>query len=166
MRIFLLMLGLAAVSGQGHAEIFKCVEEGGRVTYSNAQTKGCTRLNVGPINAVPAAKSGSAGNANSSVNRSAGSEGFPRVNTETQRARDDERRRILDQELASEQAALAAARKQLVEQESQVQPEERNVAGKGINAGKVEQRLQPVRDRVALHERNIEALRKEIGNIR
>ena len=45
-------------------------------------------------------------------------------------------------------------------------PDERNVAGRGVNTSKVDQRVQPYRDKVALHERNIEALRKEIGNLR
>lgn len=61
---------------------------------------------------------------------------FPRVDPATQRARDDGRRRILDTELAHEQRALDEARR--------------------LGAG----------DRIALHERNIEALRKEIGNLR
>lgn len=157
MRLFLLLvLGLAA---NAQAEIYKCVEEGGRITYSNAQSKDCTRLNVGPANTVPAPK-GSAGNA-----RSATPSGFPRVDPGTQRARDDERRRILDLELANEQNGLEEARKALAEQEALVLPEER-IAKRGINGDKVEQRVKPFRDKVALHERNIEALRKEIGNLR
>lgn len=158
MRFFLLLaLGVAA---NAQAEIYKCVEEGGRITYSNAQSKDCTRLNVGPPNSVPSAK-GAAGNA-----RTATPSGFPRVDPNTQRARDDERRRILDLELTNEQNGLEEARKALAEQEALVLPEERNVGGRGINGDKVEQRVRPFRDKVALHERNIEALRKEIGNLR
>jgi hypothetical protein len=44
--------------------------------------------------------------------------GFPRVDTGTQKARDSDRRRILDEELASEQKALDAARRDLASQES------------------------------------------------
>jgi Domain of unknown function (DUF4124) len=157
-----LMLLASLVSASASAEIFKCVEEGGRVTYSNVQATGCTRLNVGPTtNQVPKRSGGASPNVRSTL-----SGDFPRVDTGTQRARDDDRRRILDQELANETSALESARKVLSSEESQVMPEERNVAGRGINNAKVEQRLQPVRDRVAMHERNIEALRKEIANLR
>lgn len=155
MRLFLLLA--MGVTVNAHAEIYKCVEDGGRITYSNAQGKDCTRLNVGPANTVPAPKPAA---------RSASPGGFPRVDPSLQRARDDERRRILDQELATEESGLEEARKALAEQEALVLPEERNLGGRGINGVKVAQRVQPFRDKVALHERNIEALRKEIGNLR
>ena len=38
--------------------------------------------------------------------------------------------------------------------------------GGGISGGKVEARLQPYRDKVALHERNIEALKREMAKLR
>lgn len=156
MRLFLLLsLGVMV---NAHAEIYKCVEDGGRITYSNAQGKDCTRLNVGPVNTVPAVKA--------PAGRTASPSGFPRVDPNTQRARDDDRRRILDLELANEENGLGEAKKALAEQEALVLPEERNVGGRGINGEKVAQRVQPFRDKVALHERNIEALRKEIGNLR
>ena len=163
MRV-LLLLAIGAF-GNANAEIYKCLEEGGRITYSNAQSAGCTRLNVGPVNSAPSQKA-AGGSGSSGNSKSATPEGFPRVNSDTQRSRDDDRRRILDQELASEQTGLAAARKAQTEQEGLVLPEERNAGGRGINGAKVEQRLQPFRDKVALHERNIEALRKEIANLR
>jgi hypothetical protein len=156
-----LMLLAALVPTVAGAEIYKCVEENGRVTYSNVQEKNCSRLNVGPTIAPPSRSSASSGNS-----RSATPGSFPRVDSNTQRSRDGERRRILDQELATEENALEAARKVLTEQESLVMPEERNVAGRGNNVAKIDLRLQPHRDRVAMHERNIEALRKEISNLR
>lgn len=154
MRLFFLLL--LGVVGQANAEIFKCVEDGGRVTYSNSQTKNCTRLNVGPPNTIPVPKSAASGAAN----------GFPRVKPDQQRTRDDERRRILDLELANEEKAIEAARNALADQELLVLPEERNAGGRGINGEKVAERIQPFRDKVALHERNIEALRREIANLR
>lgn len=158
MRLISLLLLL--VAGTADAEIYKCVEDGGRITYSNLQSKGCTRLNVGPPASAPATKS------EVPAQRTSGATGFPKVDSGTQRWRDDDRRRILDQELANEQTALQAARKTLEEQEAIIQPDERNIAGRGINSAKLEQRLQPLRDKVSLHERNIEALRKEISNLR
>ena len=70
-----------------------------------------------------------------------------------------DRRRILDQELSSEQRSLEAARRELEEQEST-----RNGADR--SSARAAERVQPYRDKVQLHERNVEALRREISNLR
>ena len=85
--------------------------------------------------------------------------GFPKVDGDTQKARDNDRRKILEQELATEQKSLDQAKKELAEQEAIRTGDERNYQ-------RVLERLQPHKDKVALHERNIEALKKEIGNLR
>jgi hypothetical protein len=85
--------------------------------------------------------------------------GFPKVDGDTQKARDNDRRKILEQELASEQKSLEQAKKELAEQEAIRTGDERNYQ-------RVLDRLQPYKDKVALHERNIEALKKEIGNLK
>ena len=56
-------------------------------------------------------------------------------------------------------------KKDLGEQEAIVLPNER-MQGGAISGGKVQERLQPYKDKVALHQRNIEAIRKEIANLR
>ena len=45
------LLALAALPAQ--AEIFKCTDASGHVTYSNVASKGCARLNLDPISTVP-----------------------------------------------------------------------------------------------------------------
>lgn len=77
--------------------------------------------------------------------------GFPRVQEDTQKARDGDRRHILEQELAGEQRNLEQARKDLSELQA---------------AGSSNDRLAPYRDRVGQHERNIQAIQKELGNLR
>ena len=37
--------------------------------------------------------------------------------------------------------------------------------GGGINGGKIEERVAPYRDKVALHERNVEAIKKELARL-
>ena len=83
--------------------------------------------------------------------------GFPRVDAATQRTRDDARRKILDDELSGEEKALAKAKEELTEQESVRSGDERNYQ-------KVLDRLQPYKDEVERHEKNVEALKKEINN--
>jgi hypothetical protein len=74
---------------------------------------------------------------------------FPRVSGSEQKSRDGDRRAILDKELANESQNLEKAKKTLFDAGNQ--PPDK---------------LQPLRDTVALHERNIEALKKELGNLR
>ena len=87
------------------------------------------------------------------------SESFPKVDGETQKKRDDERRRILETELANEQQQLEAAKQKLAEQEAIRTGDERNYQ-------RFLDRVQPFRDAVANHERNIEAIRREISNLK
>ena len=143
------------------ADIFKCVDEAGHVTYTNSKPsgKGCSTLaRDQAVSSVPGGGRPAAASAPSSGASSA-SVGFPRVDSGTQKARDTDRRRILEEELATEQRALDGAQKQLTEQEAVRYGDERNYQ-------KVLDRLQPFKDKVHLHERNIEALKREIGNLR
>ncbi|MCL2636324.1 MAG: DUF4124 domain-containing protein, partial [Betaproteobacteria bacterium] len=82
---------------------------------------------------------------------------FPRVAEDTQKARDGDRRLILEQELSGEQRNLAQARRDLADQEGLRQPP---ATPAGVD------RLAPYRDRVAQHERNIVAIQKELSGLR
>jgi len=58
----------------------------------------------------------------------------------------------------TEQAALAKARQELAAQEQVRSGEERNYA-------RVQERLQPYKDSIETHEKNIEALKRELSNL-
>jgi len=153
LRLFsaLLLLPLAAAADT----LYKCNDENGQVLYTNQKgaAKNCTVLSrdqpVSTFTPPPKAKPAD----------------FPRVGADQQKARDNDRRAILEQELAVEQRQLEEAKRALAEQESRIEPSERNVGG-SVNQGKVQERLKIYRDGVQLHERNLEALRTEIGNLR
>ncbi|MBI2306054.1 MAG: DUF4124 domain-containing protein [Rhodocyclales bacterium] len=150
------MIGLLALASlPAQAEIYKCTDAAGHVTYSNVATKGCAKMNLEPISTIPAAKPAA---------KTPTPAGFPRVEENAQKARDSDRRKILEQEQATEQASLEAARKKLADAE-EPRPEDRNVGG-SINQGKLQERTQPLRDQIQLHERNLEAIRKELQNLR
>jgi hypothetical protein len=150
-KIIVVGIGLLAVP-LARADVFKCVDEDGHVTYTNTKPSPkakCTTLSRDQrVSTVP----GRATNAPSPAS-------FPKVDGDTQKARDNDRRKILEQELATEQKSLEQAKKDLSEQEAIRTGDERNYQ-------RVLDRLQPYKDKVALHERNIEALKKEIGNLR
>lgn len=81
-------------------------------------------------------------------------------------ARDNDRRKILEEELANEQKSLEQARKELADAESDPETFRRKGGGTGRNVAAYEEKVKPLQDKVSLHERNIEALKKEIGNLR
>jgi hypothetical protein len=137
-----LMLPLAA----GASTLYKCTDDSGVVLFTNQKTskKNCTVLSQ----QTPAAPSGgSATRPRASATPTPGD--FPRVSGNEQKARDSDRRAILDKELANEQQNAEKAKKALLDAGNQ--PVDK---------------LQPLRDTVALHERNVESLKKELGNLR
>ena len=158
MRKHLMFAGLAvATSLPVQAEIFKCTDPAGHVTYSNVASKGCTKMSLDPISTIPAAKPAAAPKTPTPST-------FPRVEENTQKARDNDRRKILEQEQAAEQKNLEDARKKLAEAEIAL-PQER-MQGGAINQAKVQERTQPIRDQIQLHERNLQAIQKELQNLR
>lgn len=86
--------------------------------------------------------------------------GFPRVDAATQRSREDVRRKVLGDELATEERLLADARTAFANGAPAPLAEEQ------ADADKYRDRIARLRQAVALHERNVEALRKELGNLR
>jgi hypothetical protein len=146
---------LAAASPAAHAEIWECLDESGNKRFTNikAEAKGCKLLVVAPPNTVASPKPPSKAAPGASGSTPAN---FPKVDSETQKARDSDRRKILDQELANEQKLLDQARKELADQESQRLGSERNYQ-------RVLERLEPYKKKVKLHEDNVANLRRELA---
>jgi hypothetical protein len=82
---------------------------------------------------------------------------FPRVDSGTQKGRDDVRRKVLGEELATEEQLLAEARTAYANGAPTPLPEEQ------ANADKYRERIARYRQAVQLHERNIDALKKELA---
>lgn len=155
-----LAIALALAPVAVRADIYECVDANGTKRFTNikAEAKGCKVLNISPPNTVPApprptpAAKGQAKATPTPAN-------FPRVEPDTQRQRDADRRRILEQELSSEERLLGQARKELSEQESVRLGNERNYQ-------RVLDRLEPYKKRVKLHEDNVASLRRELAGIK
>ena len=141
--------------------MYQCVDESGHKSFSNIKSseKGarCTAMDLGAPVVAPAPKAAAAKTPTPAT--------FPKVDDNAQKSRDTDRRRILDSELATEQKNLDQAKKDLAEQEATVLPSER-MQGGAISGGKLQERIQPFKDKAALHERNIEAIQKEIAKLR
>lgn len=134
------------------AEIYKCVDGEGNVSYTNTKQKACTAMDIGPYRepAPPAARP------KARASQSPAPANFPSVDSETQKQRDQGRRRILETELAGEEKLLADARRALAEGE---------IAGGGGDRAHPD-RLRKLRETVGLHEQNVVALKRELANTR
>ena len=134
------------------AEICKYVDAEGNMHYTNiAPEKGWKKLSCGV---------GEQTRADSSVKGSPTPAGFPKVDADTQRGRDSVRRKVLNDELDTEEKLLAEARTAYGDGAPPPLPEEQKDAQKYAN------RLSKLRQAVSLHEKNIEALRKELAALK
>ena len=150
LRLFALLLALAILAGpartQPVTEIWKCKGPDGRWTYTNdrneAERLRCEtvtrQVNVAPATKAPA--------------------GFPKESASDRANARERQRAVLEKELATETAALAKAKQDLAAQEAVRTGDERNYA-------RVQERLQPYKDSVETHEKNIQALRRELSNL-
>ncbi|MDR1163481.1 MAG: DUF4124 domain-containing protein [Candidatus Accumulibacter sp.] len=133
--------------------MYRCVDADGRKVFSNVKS------NAPGMKCTAVQMSDPAPPRNQSAARTPTPPNFPKVDGSAQRTRDAERRRILESEKESEQKSLAQAQKDLEEQEAMRGGNEKNYQ-------RVLDRLQPYKDKVASHERNLEAIEKEISNLR
>jgi hypothetical protein len=153
MRLLLAVLLLAAAASAAAATC-KYIDKEGRVTYSNVPLKNAKKLQCFEPPPVPVAPPAPAPKSEPAPATAA-----PKVDQQTQRKRDLDRRQILEQELAAEEGKLGEARKALADQEAIRTGEERNYA-------RVLERLKPYQDAVAQHEKNIASIKQELANFR
>lgn len=141
-----------------HAETCKYVDSEGNVIYSNTPNNPPRNATKEKCFADPKPRPAAAQPAAAAKPKTDAGK-FPRVDGETQRKRDDNRRRILEEELASELQRLETARQALAEQEAVRSGDERNYQ-------RFLDRVQTYRDSVATHQRNVDAIKREIANLR
>jgi hypothetical protein len=140
-------------------EIFLCVDEEGRKTFTNTgTTKGCKRQDVGPVMTVPAPRVPARNVTANNVEQRATPANYPRVDGETQRSRDGDRRRILEDELRTEEDRLARLRQEFNNGEPERRGDERNYA-------RYQERVQRLQEDIQRGENNIVALRREIASL-
>jgi hypothetical protein len=149
------VVALAFVTDAG-ATICKYIDADGNIVYSNvAQGKNLRKLSCDIADDTPRPKGASSGAAKTPTPT-----GFPRVDADAQKSRDELRRKVLSDELASEEQLLNEARGAYGSGAPQPLPDEQN------DAEKYRQRIAKLRQAVQLHERNVDALRKEIAALR
>ncbi len=159
---YLFLLSCIMQISWAQAEIYKYTDLDGHVTYSSSPIKGAKKLDLGPLESTPTPAASSTRNSEENVNRSS----FPRVDSETQKSRDETRRTILEDELANEAKLLAEAQQNL--KDGKENPEVfRGKDGKTYrNVAKYNEKVSQLESEVTLHEKNIDAIRTELANFK
>ena len=187
----------AAPLAHAQTTIYKLVDESGRITYSNKPMKGATVLELDPITTLPATPTtilqkpaspaaeprpelkldakGDVKPASLTVTRHA----LAVVEPQVQKRRDEDRRRILQEELVREEQALTTARGALTQEQQNptlvaavraaqqaTDPTPAQLIEFRNNIDKASGRIRGLQSTVAEHEKNIEALKKELGALK
>ena len=138
----------AAAHAQQSTEIWRCVDAEGRRHYTNSKKESagmkCELVTSQHVYVAP---------------REARTPNFPRESAGQSLAARERQRQIQTKELAAEEQALEQARQALAQQEAVRSGDERNYA-------RVLERLQPFKATVENHEKNIQALQRELANLK
>ncbi len=154
-RLVLSSLALALLSTAGSAraqqDFYKCIDERGNTTFTNTgNNKGCTKIAVDPVvipKLGPPARSASTGPS-----------GFPKVDNTTQKARDNDRLRILEDELKDKEARLADLKREYNNGEPERQGNERNYQ-------RYLDRTDRLKSDIARTESDVASIRSEIAKV-
>lgn len=135
---YLLLWGIVAAPAQ--ADLLKCVDAAGHVSYGEKAVKGQTCSAVtATVNVVPAVKA-------------------PPPSSTAAQAQPQSARAQLENQIAAQEAALAEAQKALSEQE--------NIRlGGEANYQRVLDRLQPYQAKVAEIQKNLEQLKSDLARL-
>jgi len=141
---------LCAQSGDA-VTIWSCKDQNGRTTMTNLKEdtvgKECRIVQQQRVTVVPATKPSAKSPA-----------GFPKESSSDRAASKSKQLETIERELGQEERLLADAKRKLAEQEAIRTGDEKNYA-------RVLERLQPYRDAIEVHEKNVAALKREITNL-
>lgn len=171
--LLVLAAGFAHAQSSNQGEVYVCVNSDGTREYKNTGlTRGCKRVDlqgvsmitapprrVGPAPAATPGASAPAANAPVASRSPSSPAGFPRVDERVQKQRDNDRMQILAEELKAEEKKLAALRSDFNNGEPERRGDERNYA-------KYQERVANMKEDISRVERNVEALRREIANLK
>lgn len=152
--LLLASMMLAMLPHAGAAQdIYLCIDEQGHKTLTDVKGKNCTRQEVRLNLTVPAPRTSARPAASAPEPRPAN---FPRVDGETQRARDSDRKRVLEDELKSEEERLTKLRTEYNNGEPERRGDERNYA-------LYQERVQRLQAEIQRGENNVASLKREIA---
>ena len=195
--VWIASLAVAATSAFAQTTIYKHTDESGRVTYSNKPMKGAVVMELEPLTLVPgvafpgttpAATKAVATlervdtpkqDAKGSFANSSAATTLASIEPLVQRKRDNDRRRILEDELQREEASLTNVRASVTQEQQNpmlvaavraaqqaTDPTPSQMVEMRNSIDKASGRIRGLQATVAEHEKNIEALKKELGALK
>ncbi|QAU34111.1 DUF4124 domain-containing protein [Janthinobacterium sp. 17J80-10] len=155
-----LLAGFYSSSVLAQSEVFLCVDERGNKEYKNTGgTKGCKRVELPGITTIEAPRARQVAASGNAAPKVPAPTDFPKADGNAQKARDSDRRQILSDELKNEEQKLANLKKEFNNGEPERQGGERNYA-------KYQERAASMKQDVERSEKNVEALKREIANLK
>lgn len=159
MKLPLLLLSLCVVASSASAQevVFLCVNKDGSREYKNTgDTRGCQKIEMEGVTVVPAPKRAVQ---TAEAKPTAMPASFPRVDGSRQKQLDEERRQILQSEMKTEEQKLIVLLKEFNGGTPARQAGDQNDA-------QYRERIALLKEDIHRAEKNIEALKREIGNLR
>jgi uncharacterized protein DUF4124 len=189
----------ATTTAWAQSTIYKHVDESGRVTYSNKPMKGATVLELEPLTTIPGVPAGVAAppKAVATLDKiesprikeaplpelkqavAINTPTLASVEPQVQRRRDNDRRRILEEELQREEQSLTEVRGSITQEQQNpiliaavraaqqtADPTPSQLVEMRNSIDKASGRIRGLQATVAEHEKNIEALKKELGALK
>lgn len=163
-RPFTAIILLVSVAGYAQAQhasshsVYLCTNAQGQKEYRNTGiTKGCKKVALPALVTMPAPKRAPANVANGK--KPDAPNGFPKVDDKTQKSRDSDRKQILQDELKTEEDKLAKLKAEYKGGEPDRLGDEKNYA-------KYQERTAKMKEDVERAEKNVEALKREIANLK
>lgn len=158
--------GLVSMSALAQSEVYVCTDKEGRREYKNTDIgNSCKRVDLPGLSMVPATVKRNAPAASAQTKAAPAKAApvtpanFPKVDSATQRARDSDRRRILEDEMRAESSKLAELQKDY----NNGQPER---LGSERNYAKYQERVANMQADIARSEKNVEALQRELSKLK
>ena len=161
MKLRYLVAAFIILPAFAQADIYKAIDENGHVTYSSSPIKGGKKISLTPLpTMVPLATAPAQG-------RSARSPAdFPKVNGETQKGRDETRRKILQNELDAEEKLLVEAQKNLKDGADNPEIIHGKDGSTRRNVARYDEKVKSLTEQVTLHQNNIDALKAELSKLK
>ena len=153
--VFALVLAATIASPALAQGVYLCTQPNGTREYRNTgDTRGCRKLELEAISTIPSTSSSS-----SQAKLDASGSAFPKTDSQVQKRRDQDRMQILLDEVRTEEGKLAELKKEFQNGEPERQGGERNYA-------KYQERVAMMKEEMQRAEKNIEALRREISQLK
>ena len=146
----------ASMTSQALAQgVYLCSQPNGTREYRNTgDTRGCRKLELEAISTIP-----STSNSSSQAKLEGLGSPFPKIEAQVQKRRDQDRMQILLDEVRTEEGKLAELKKEFQNGEPERQGNERNYA-------KYQDRVAMMKEEMQRAEKNLEALRREISQLK